>query len=322
MNLVDPMGHDSNTPDKNAAQRAWDRTKGFIGEYVSEAVSEPTVNPLSPGFYPTLYRAATNPAQEGRRYVAAAEQLVLRYEVEGRGVQGALAVVQGLNPLHRSAVAAEKAQRAEEKGDDQTSGAERYKQLKGLVEFGVIVVGAAESLPAPEGAVDPLLDIPPDAPAATPAEEPASPTGGDPPAPDANFSPIPYGQTADSLGRTIGARAGEGARTASKVAKAAGKTGPAGPSWINRIINAVRKLKLSPGDSADVIESATTASSYEHGPRVTLPDGTIVVTSPQVGEDQFIIGVRTDGSIVRGRATIHPDLDSPGKVNLTDVDWN
>jgi hypothetical protein len=156
-----------------------------------------------------------------------------------------------------------------------------------------------------------------------PGNEPptAVPPGGSPPGPGGGFNPIPYGQTAESLGRVIGARAAEGARTAAAVAKAAGEAGKSGPSWINRIISAVRPLKLAPGDSADVIESATTAASYRHGPRAVLQDGTLVVTSYQKGANQFIIGVHPDGSIVRGYATIDLGPHIPGGVSVTDVVW-
>jgi hypothetical protein len=153
-----------------------------------------------------------------------------------------------------------------------------------------------------------------------PGNEP--PSGGTPPGPGGGFNKIPYGQTADSLGRVIGSRAAEAAKTTARVAAAAGEEGRSGPSWINRIVSSVRALKLSPRDSADVIESATTAASYDHGPRATLQDGTLVVTSARAGPNNFIVGIRTDGSIVRGLATIEIGPSLPGGVRVTDVVWD
>lgn len=145
-------------------------------------------------------------------------------------------------------------------------------------------------------------------------EPPTSGPPGGPPGPGGGFNKIPYGQTAASLGRVIGARAGEGAKTAKLV-------GETGPSWINRIIGAVRPLKLAPRESAEVIESATSAAGYKYGPRATLKGGTTVITSAQPGSNQFVIGVHPDGAIVRGTATLRFGADLPGGVSVTDVVW-
>jgi hypothetical protein len=121
------------------------------------------------------------------------------------------------------------------------------------------------------------------------------------------FNPIPYGQSAQSLGKVIGLRAAEGAKTAGEVAKraeAAGQIGEKGFSWINRIISAVRPLKLSPKDSAEVIESATKAAGYDYGPRGAIQGYATVVTSARTGANQFIVAIRPDGTIQRGLATI------------------
>ena len=152
-------------------------------------------------------------------------------------------------------------------------------------------------------------------------EPPALDLPGGPPSGPIGFNPIPYGQTPDSLGRVIGARASEAAKTTAKVAQAAGQADKAGPSWINRIINAVRPLGLSPNDSADVIESATKAARYGHGPRAMLQDGTLVVTSARIGPNNFIVAITPDGSIVRGMATIAAGPDIPNGIGVTDIEW-
>jgi hypothetical protein len=126
--------------------------------------------------------------------------------------------------------------------------------------------------------------------------------------------PIPFGQTGESLGTAIGARAAEGAKTASQL-------GEAGPSWINRIIMATRRLRLKPSDSAEVIESATKAAKYGHGPRTVLSDGTIVVTSARTGPNNFVVGIRSDGMIARGMGTVEMGPAVPNGVRVTEIVW-
>jgi hypothetical protein len=206
---------------------------------------------------------------------------------------------------------------------------EAFADFAKLAVAGVIFVLSVPAMPAgviDEAAVGSIKATRrPKSGAAVPAgnKPPTSgPPGGSPPGPGGGFNRIPYGQTADSLGRAIGSRAAEGAKTTAGVAKAAGQAGQSGPSWINRIVDAVNALRLPPGDSADVIESATTAAGYSHGPRATLQDGTLVVTSARTGANNFIVGVRTNGSVVRGLATIEMGPAVPGGVRVTDVVWN
>ncbi len=127
------------------------------------------------------------------------------------------------------------------------------------------------------------------------------------------FQAVPAGQTPESLGASIGARV---------VADVQAAKGTGGPSWINRVLDAVRPLTLTPSDSAGAIEAATRAAGYDHGLRTTLEDGTIVVTSARLGPNNFIIGVRPDGTIVRGTATIEVVPGAPLAARVTDVSWS
>jgi hypothetical protein len=135
-----------------------------------------------------------------------------------------------------------------------------------------------------------------------------------PPPSAPRFNQIPYGQTPESLGRVIGARAAEGA-------KQSGLLKQAGPSWINRIINAVRPLRLSQADSATVIESATIAAKYNHGPRAILADGTIVITPVMGGPKSYVIGILTDGTIRRGLAQLDYGAQYLGGFKLGNITW-
>lgn len=126
------------------------------------------------------------------------------------------------------------------------------------------------------------------------------------------FNQIPYGQTAQSLGRVIGHRAIEGAKTF-------GLRKLSGPSWITRIVKAVRELRLKPSDSADVIEAAVDATGYERVPRAILSDGTIVIPGNMVGHhSNFIVGIFKDGSIKRGFAS--SDVVN-GKIVHSNIRW-
>jgi hypothetical protein len=127
------------------------------------------------------------------------------------------------------------------------------------------------------------------------------------------FYPLPEGQTTATLGKQIGERV---------VVEVQAAKGTGGPSWVNRVLEKVKPYNLSPNDSAGVIEAATRASGYSHGLRATLPDGTLAVTSARVGPDQFIVGVRTDGTIVRGTGTIEMGANVPGHVRVSNVKWS
>ncbi|HEY1867910.1 MAG TPA: DUF4157 domain-containing protein [Candidatus Cybelea sp.] len=128
----------------------------------------------------------------------------------------------------------------------------------------------------------------------------------------AKFNTLPQGQTPQTLGAQIGTRVAQDVQAAK---------GTGGPSWINRILDAVKPLALSPADSAGTIEAATRAAGYKHGLRTTLPDGTVVVTSARTGPNNFIVGIRPDGRIVRGMATIEMGAGVPGMVRVSNVEW-
>lgn len=127
------------------------------------------------------------------------------------------------------------------------------------------------------------------------------------------FAPIPKGQTTGSVGQQIASRVAQDVQAAK---------GTGGPSWVNRVLDAVRPLGYSPNDSAEVIEAATQAAGYRYGPRAALSDGTVVVTSARAGPGNFIIGIRPDGTIVRGTGNIEVGVNLPGYVRVTDVTWD
>ena len=127
------------------------------------------------------------------------------------------------------------------------------------------------------------------------------------------FPALPKGQTTETLGAQIGGRVVQDVQAAK---------GTGGPSWANRVLDKVKELGLSPSDSAGTIEAATRAAGYDHGLRATLPDGTIVVTSARVGPNNFIVGIRPDGKIVRGMGTIEVGGNVSGMVRVSDVKWD
>jgi hypothetical protein len=139
---------------------------------------------------------------------------------------------------------------------------------------------------------------------------------GEPPAPSGpKFNPVAYGQTPEELGKTIGGHVIEAIRQ--------GKlTGQKGPSWANRVVDAVRPLGLRPQDAATAIEAATKACGYDHGLRAQLADGTLVVTSARLGDNNFIVGILPDGTVKRGLATIDMGPHVPGGVSVANVKWS
>jgi hypothetical protein len=127
------------------------------------------------------------------------------------------------------------------------------------------------------------------------------------------FRSLPPGHTPETFGKQLGGQVVQEVQAAK---------GTGGPSWVNRVLDKVKPLGLSPSDSAGTIEAATRAAGYSHGLRATLPDGTIVVTSARVGPNNFVVGVRPDGTIVRGMATIEVGVNIPGNVRVSDVKWD
>jgi hypothetical protein len=106
-----------------------------------------------------------------------------------------------------------------------------------------------------------------------------------------------------------------------EAARTARLAGQAGQSRINRIVKAVRALKLA-RTIAEVIESATKALGYAHGPPPTLEDGTFAVTSARTGPTNSSSAFIPDESITRGTATIEMGPHLPGGVKVTNVKWD
>ena len=77
----------------------------------------------------------------------------------------------------------------------------------------------------------------------------------------------------------VGQRATDRAKAVADLAKKVADGQQKNPSWINRTVDAIRPLNLAPEESADPIKATTVQAGYKHGPRVILPDGTIVLSS-------------------------------------------
>lgn len=166
--FFDPNGRKDKDSQKSTLNQALDFVKGAGEQYLTSG-KEVLVS------YYTTVIPGVNIFFGAKKGIDALSAIKDQYEKNTSGVQhqsGPAALVNAawdtLSPLAASKNAADKAERAEEKGDYRTAGKERVKQLVGLVQFGVMVAGAAEGVKA---ATTPKPPTPLEPPAeSTPAE--------------------------------------------------------------------------------------------------------------------------------------------------------
>jgi hypothetical protein len=284
--LVDRSGEDTDLPEKIPFhKKAWAFVKGWGKEGIKASAEFLRTSPESP-----LY----DPMEVAKSYVATYEHLKIIYRAEGGGPKGVLAAAEELDPLHQSAVASRKAERAEERGDYETSGAERYNQIKGLIEFATIIVGAASAGAEPRGISGGTLAEEPPPPASpvgaeepppppTPAEPPPPPPSGGTPPPASAPPPPVNGSVAPAGGPNIGA---EPSSRAAQI-HAAGKGVPK-----FKDLNPTVHLKTNEGPSL-----------VARGPTRNLEAGQRSLLNP----DEIAVRMRPDTKVPKS-IRIHPDV--------------
>jgi RHS repeat-associated protein len=147
INLHDPNGKEE--------QKPWYQKAGEWIRGASEQVASTAAESREP--IPVYASPALAVVSTVHNYAETAKAIKLRYDLytAGGAETGPSAAVHAvndvLNPLAASKRASDQAERAEERGDYRTAGAERVKQIKGLVAFAQIVVGAASAAGAATG---------------------------------------------------------------------------------------------------------------------------------------------------------------------------
>jgi hypothetical protein len=132
--------------------------KGFLGEYLSEAVrSAPGVSEVlnvkraieqAPETYKRFgggVKGATAAVLGASPLAPTAEEMVKAYKQYGGGVGGFLMAANQLNPAFHAAVGFYEANEARKRGDSERLGAESFKAVKGSVDTVLLATGAAKA---------------------------------------------------------------------------------------------------------------------------------------------------------------------------------